>query len=85
MVVLMTNLASQLCPCDEGCPDCGDTGFRARRRPGRPALADKRRPRGVKWRDAEWAAISAAAAEEGTPTAVWVRLVVAEALDRRRP
>ena len=47
---------------------------------GRPPVADKRRVRGVRFNDAEWDAVCAAAESAGLPVAEWVRDAVEAAL-----
>ena len=41
---------------------------------GRPPVADKRRVRGVRFNDAEWEAVVAAAESAGLTVAEWVRM-----------
>lgn len=49
-------------------------------KPGpKPDPATRRRPRGTKWSDAEWAHVVAQAKAAGMPTAVWLRAVAARA------
>lgn len=45
-------------------------------RVGRPKSADPLKPRGVRWRDAEWAAIKAAAEKRGLTVGAFVREAV---------
>jgi len=40
---------------------------------GRPPIEDKRRQRGLRFSDAEWSTLKAAAAAAGLPVAVYVR------------
>ena len=48
---------------------------------GRPPVADKRRVRGVRFNDAEWAWALVGAAAEGVPVAEFVRRAVVAAMD----